>query len=176
MLYVPKHWWHSVENLQLSISVNAWLPMESDRLCRIHEAASKLIISSISSNPGAWFNPNESPLPVKDGVNLLQLAISDYNEARTLEESEDNVGNTECGENSKFGLIKSAEKKSKPSNRNSDLNFKNFENVKPEASNTFKEGDMKSCSCEPDNLTEHQEKFQIFPVKEYCFEHCTAEM
>ena len=26
MLYVPPHWWHFVENLETSISVNAWFP------------------------------------------------------------------------------------------------------------------------------------------------------
>lgn len=37
VLYVPRHWWHFVESLEDSISVNTWIEMV--RICRTEKHA-----------------------------------------------------------------------------------------------------------------------------------------
>ncbi|XP_066594097.1 HSPB1-associated protein 1 homolog isoform X2 [Prorops nasuta] len=46
-LLIPKGWWHYVESLDLSVSVNVWLPLETDNQERLKEALVKLIITGI---------------------------------------------------------------------------------------------------------------------------------
>lgn len=38
VLFVPRRWWHSVENLSLAVSVNTWLEVEEDAAERVKEA------------------------------------------------------------------------------------------------------------------------------------------
>ncbi|XP_078485638.1 HSPB1-associated protein 1 [Ciona intestinalis] len=106
MLLVPQHWWHYVENLGTSISVNAWFPSDEDDLTRVKEAASKLIIKSASHSsyhfssshssshscsssncshssshpptPSSWFNPTETPSSIQEDLEILQLAVEHY--------------------------------------------------------------------------------------------------
>lgn len=46
VLIVPKHWWHFVEALDISLSVNAWIPLVSDIDSQIHECISKHLIET----------------------------------------------------------------------------------------------------------------------------------
>uniref|UniRef100_A0A0C9S089 Hspbap1 protein n=1 Tax=Fopius arisanus TaxID=64838 RepID=A0A0C9S089_9HYME len=47
VLFVPRGWWHFVESLEVSVSVNVWLPLASDCQNRLREALVKLIIERI---------------------------------------------------------------------------------------------------------------------------------
>lgn len=53
VLFVPKGWWHYVESLDFSISVNVWLPLESDNEGRLREAVTKFLMSKMDSVPAA---------------------------------------------------------------------------------------------------------------------------
>ncbi|KAG7202658.1 hypothetical protein KM043_009833 [Ampulex compressa] len=50
VLLVPQGWWHYVESLDLSISVNVWLPLVSDCQARVKEALVNLLVSTIGEN------------------------------------------------------------------------------------------------------------------------------
>ena len=47
VLFVPKHWWHFVESLDLSISVNTWLELPCDNQDQLKEALVQQQIASV---------------------------------------------------------------------------------------------------------------------------------
>lgn len=69
ILIVPPKWWHYVENLELSLTVNTWIPLEKeDAFARLEECFVRTQIEKITeSNDSAdvdtlrkyIFNPNE---------------------------------------------------------------------------------------------------------------------
>ena len=50
VLIVPKHWWHYVEALDISLSVNAWIPLKCDLDQQIDECIVKYLIESFVKN------------------------------------------------------------------------------------------------------------------------------
>ncbi|XP_051170408.1 HSPB1-associated protein 1 isoform X2 [Leptopilina boulardi] len=50
VLFIPKGWWHYVESLNLSVSINVWLPLETDCKARLEESLVKLMINEIGTN------------------------------------------------------------------------------------------------------------------------------
>uniref|UniRef100_T1HMH0 JmjC domain-containing protein n=1 Tax=Rhodnius prolixus TaxID=13249 RepID=T1HMH0_RHOPR len=67
ILYVPKHWWHYVENVTSAISVNTWIPVESDTESRVDESLVKFFVSSVvkeldGTDVNKILNPNERDL------------------------------------------------------------------------------------------------------------------
>ncbi|XP_076234225.1 HSPB1 associated protein 1 isoform X2 [Calliopsis andreniformis] len=50
VLLVPAGWWHYVESLDITISVNVWLPVITDSVSRVKEAVVKLIAATIGKN------------------------------------------------------------------------------------------------------------------------------
>lgn len=90
MLYVPHHWWHYVENLELSVSINLWYEMENDADSRLKESITRLLIGSFShvstSSDFPWINPNEDPLSVKsvdNGLRYLRQSLEEVSDLRT---------------------------------------------------------------------------------------------
>ncbi|KAL1122795.1 hypothetical protein AAG570_003121, partial [Ranatra chinensis] len=64
ILYVPKNWWHYVENLSTAISINIWMPVASDDISRLEESLAKCFLIAITSglnseNRLRLLNPNE---------------------------------------------------------------------------------------------------------------------
>lgn len=63
VLYVPRHWWHFVQNLETSISINTWLRLEEDHLERVREGVVRLLAMAIMNQPANedldWLNPTE---------------------------------------------------------------------------------------------------------------------
>ncbi|XP_068715407.1 HSPB1-associated protein 1 homolog isoform X3 [Montipora foliosa] len=45
VLFVPKKWWHYVESLETSISINTWIELESDHIERVREALIRTLFS-----------------------------------------------------------------------------------------------------------------------------------
>ncbi|XP_013413884.1 HSPB1-associated protein 1 homolog [Lingula anatina] len=63
VLYVPKKWWHFVESLDTSLSVNTWIELPSDTEVRMEEAVVKILVSSVmlqtEEDSTSWLNPTE---------------------------------------------------------------------------------------------------------------------
>lgn len=64
VLFVPRHWWHYVYNLQLSISINTWLERPEDDEARLTEGLVKYFMANVSRNipphlSSELLNPNE---------------------------------------------------------------------------------------------------------------------
>lgn len=64
ILIVPKNWWHYVESLDMSLSLNSWIPLKNDLEAQIEEAIVKFIIEKFVQNEDINFqkyilNPNQ---------------------------------------------------------------------------------------------------------------------
>lgn len=64
VLIVPKHWWHYVEAIEISLSVNAWIPLNCDIDNQIEECITKQIMETFMQNSSDYIksfvlNPNE---------------------------------------------------------------------------------------------------------------------
>ncbi|KAK9309435.1 hypothetical protein QLX08_000916 [Tetragonisca angustula] len=70
VLLVPPGWWHYVESLELTVSVNIWLPIITDNISRVKEAIVKLIVARIGKDVSNV--PDES-----DCINLLNIAVEE---------------------------------------------------------------------------------------------------
>ncbi|PIK50453.1 putative HSPB1-associated protein 1 [Apostichopus japonicus] len=81
VLYVPRHWWHYVECIDTSISVNCWVELENDHLSRLHESVTRMLVYGLlhhhpqqnELNPD-WLNPTETLTSYN--TNLLYLENS----------------------------------------------------------------------------------------------------
>ncbi|KAK0182125.1 hypothetical protein PV327_000291 [Microctonus hyperodae] len=77
VLLVPRGWWHYVESLDTTVSVNVWLALDVDYEARIKEALVKLIISRLGKSlPAA----NESLCTFQTCTKLVEECIKQYHE------------------------------------------------------------------------------------------------
>ncbi|XP_063847142.1 HSPB1-associated protein 1 homolog [Scylla paramamosain] len=78
-LFVPRHWWHSVENLDLAVSVNTWLEVPGDSAERVKEALVMYFVASLCQGVTSVdllksvFNPNMLDLATMTSPDLLDL-------------------------------------------------------------------------------------------------------
>lgn len=72
VLLVPSGWWHYVESVDLSISVNVWLPLPADHRSRLGEAIVKLLVNEIGK--GNIPTSDESTLEFNETVRLVNIA------------------------------------------------------------------------------------------------------
>ncbi|XP_048580082.1 HSPB1-associated protein 1 isoform X2 [Nematostella vectensis] len=85
VLLVPKHWWHFVECLDTTISINTWVEMDDDKLDRVKEAIARVIIFSLKDSDkedvASWLNPTEiagwQGEAFPDTMQLLKDALKD---------------------------------------------------------------------------------------------------
>ncbi|XP_048510898.1 HSPB1-associated protein 1 homolog isoform X2 [Athalia rosae] len=71
-------WWHYVESIDLSVSVNVWLPIPADDQSRLGEAVVKLLVNEIGR--GVVPTSDKSPAPsIKEAMELIQICIKQCN-------------------------------------------------------------------------------------------------
>lgn len=58
VLYVPKHWWHFVEAVDTSLSVNVWVDAPDDAEDRAKEALARVLVTSLSGSLDAEVKTN----------------------------------------------------------------------------------------------------------------------
>ncbi|XP_003705237.1 HSPB1 associated protein 1 [Megachile rotundata] len=83
VLFVPPGWWHYVESLDLTVSVNVWLPVETDHMSRVKEAIVKLVIAGIGKS--VCNMTNEAECSLSDCTNLLNIALEQYKNMEAVE-------------------------------------------------------------------------------------------
>lgn len=76
VLLVPKGWWHYVESLDLSTSVNVWLPIAQDNEARVKEAITKLIVAKIGRK--VCPTSKDARCSFSYCINLLDAALKEY--------------------------------------------------------------------------------------------------
>lgn len=90
MLYVPRHWWHYVENLELSTSINLWYEIESDMEDRLKESIARLLVGGFAKNlDGPWANPNEDTGSIestKESLGYLNRSLNEVTQANINKE------------------------------------------------------------------------------------------
>ncbi|CAH1775754.1 unnamed protein product [Owenia fusiformis] len=102
VLFVPKHWWHYVESLSPSISVNMWIDLRSDDIDHLTEAITRTLVfslmeqqdkqctelyssKSLKDNDGAeklkdsWLTPSETKTTQQENLQLLMVALQNMN-------------------------------------------------------------------------------------------------
>lgn len=98
VLYVPRHWWHFVESLETSISINTWVEMEEDKESHVTEAISRVLfgcmmdikIGSVGSTTD-WINPGEEVQCHDVNFRYLRQAVDSYKKAENKKNLSSNL-------------------------------------------------------------------------------------
>ncbi|KAK2580118.1 hypothetical protein KPH14_012396 [Odynerus spinipes] len=75
VLFVPKGWWHYVESLDLTVSVNVWLPLQTDNEARLKEALVKLIVNRIGKK--ICDSPDEMCCTLPQNMEILENTLKE---------------------------------------------------------------------------------------------------
>ncbi|KZC06525.1 PREDICTED: HSPB1-associated protein 1 [Dufourea novaeangliae] len=84
VLFVPHGWWHYVESLEFSVSVNVWLPIITDNVSRVKEAIVKLIVARIGKNVQT---SEETHCSLSYCMQLLSMALEECQNMENAETS-----------------------------------------------------------------------------------------
>ncbi|XP_013102723.2 HSPB1-associated protein 1 [Stomoxys calcitrans] len=86
VLIVPRHWWHFVEALETSLSVNAWIPLSCDVDNQIEECIVKYFMDKMIANKDSTtrhylMNPNQLNSNTSDDelFNILEYLLEQKN-------------------------------------------------------------------------------------------------
>eukprot|EP00903_Cladosiphon_okamuranus_P009113 g8706.t1 len=81
VLFVPNHWWHFVEAVETSLSVNVWLEAPGDAEDRCSESVARVLMTSLADGLDTeigpdWLNPTEKAVwPLAETLAIAQLAF-----------------------------------------------------------------------------------------------------
>lgn len=98
VLLVPQHWWHFVESLDTTISVNVWLPVRSDDKFRLEESLVRLMMHRLCTglsdeDRSDLLNPTEHSVGngktyMFQSLNVISGVIENCLESQEEEEKE----------------------------------------------------------------------------------------
>lgn len=101
VLFVPKHWWHYVESIHTSISINTWLEQIDDDVDRIRESLVHLLVHSLKLGDGTptnkWLNPKQELSSPHASLQLVRAAFLE-----SCNETHDNKSFEELFRNNDF--------------------------------------------------------------------------
>ncbi|KAL3286101.1 hypothetical protein HHI36_000614 [Cryptolaemus montrouzieri] len=94
VLIVPHKWWHYVENLEISISINTWLPLPQDDKERINECLVQMLVTSFTKDldkekQDIILNPNSDDLrnsSLDSGITLFNNLVAHPLSRRAVED------------------------------------------------------------------------------------------
>ncbi|CAM9144060.1 unnamed protein product, partial [Ascophyllum nodosum] len=98
ILYVPKHWWHFVEALDTSLSVNVWVDTPDDAGDRAKEAIARVLVTSLAEGLTAevgrgWLNPTEGGVwTLEESLQVAHLAFHEL-DTPTLDRANHGINN-----------------------------------------------------------------------------------
>ncbi|XP_014479730.1 PREDICTED: HSPB1-associated protein 1 isoform X2 [Dinoponera quadriceps] len=75
VLFVPWGWWHYVESLDHSMSINVWLPLKEDSRARLKEALVKLTVATIGGQKYSASEDEDSDVSYYTG--LIDAALQE---------------------------------------------------------------------------------------------------
>ncbi|XP_076323057.1 HSPB1 associated protein 1 isoform X1 [Tachypleus tridentatus] len=80
VLFVPKLWWHFVECLEPSISVNTWIELPSDEESRLNEAIVRTLMTALvpvyQPDGMKWINPTEELVSSEETVHYIHVVLN----------------------------------------------------------------------------------------------------
>lgn len=91
VLCVPPLWWHYVECLEPSISINTWIELETDDEKRLEEAITRMLMTGLipiyEPENEEWVNPSENLVPTEETIGYINNLLQKFN----LKESENKL-------------------------------------------------------------------------------------
>ncbi|XP_053393393.1 HSPB1-associated protein 1-like isoform X2 [Mercenaria mercenaria] len=100
VLYVPRHWWHFVESLEPSMSINTWVPMVEDAQSHLEESVSRLLYTCLSTTllteteQNSYLNTGEKLVNAEVNLQYVQRAVQALQNSQLAEESRNRDLNT----------------------------------------------------------------------------------
>ncbi|XP_044012037.1 HSPB1-associated protein 1 isoform X2 [Aphidius gifuensis] len=91
VLLVPRAWWHFVESLELSVSVNVWLPLVDDSKARLKESLVKLFMTRIGDDLPST---DKSQCSLEESIDLIGNCLKECSHVLSEE-----YNNSSCNEN-----------------------------------------------------------------------------
>ncbi|KAL5009804.1 hypothetical protein ScPMuIL_012109 [Solemya velum] len=91
VLYVPRHWWHFVECLEDSVSINTWVEMPEDNVSRLHEAVTRTLFTALlpalsggATSQEKFVNPTEELHSAAVNLTYLQQSLQSLRDYRDI--------------------------------------------------------------------------------------------
>lgn len=113
VLYVPHNWWHYVESLNDSISINTWVEIKNeDDAARLEEIVSKTLIQSLMESNfvsfDQWINSSEDYNSQEENLEIIKNSLETCQKTY-FEKSGDSTDYSNLLENHKrtFNMIES---------------------------------------------------------------------
>ncbi|KAJ8683197.1 hypothetical protein QAD02_018989 [Eretmocerus hayati] len=86
VLFIPRGWWHYVESLNTSLSINVWLPVEEDCNARLRETLVHLVMDTIGKDITRTEHHQESTV-----AECFQFVQNSLEECQKVQTSDDEV-------------------------------------------------------------------------------------
>lgn len=108
VLFVPKQWWHFVENLDFAVSINTWLELPSDHEERVKESLVMYQVGSLCQGVqsldiiSSVFNPNMMDAATMTSDELLSLLV--HRVFRTSSPRGTSITESDCKDTSSGGI------------------------------------------------------------------------
>ncbi|XP_071943501.1 HSPB1-associated protein 1 homolog isoform X2 [Antedon mediterranea] len=101
ILVVPHHWWHYVESLETSVSVNCWMNLPVDDECRLQEAITRAVFSRFyeknDQESGDWLNPTESIVSMDVNLEYINEIMNNIKKTKVKRILHEDSENTDVG-------------------------------------------------------------------------------
>jgi len=96
VLFIPKGWWHYVESLETSMSINVWLPVKEDCDSRLKETLVHLIANTIGEDVVSK-TVNQQDSDLLESIELIESSLAECKKLRENDEMKNKkISNSNC--------------------------------------------------------------------------------